>query len=61
MDLKRYMTPYNSKHGFVLDGTNISYHLPSYNPLKDAHLSNYFLNEKMRQHLESMGIISNDG
>ena len=55
------MTPFNSKHEFVLDGTNISYHLPSYNPLKDAHLSNYFLNEKMRQHLEGQGIISNDG
>jgi len=32
------------KPSFVLDGTQISYHLPVYNPLRDKHLCHFFLN-----------------
>lgn len=46
---------------FVLDGANVSYRLPAYNPLADQYLNNYFSNEFNRKHLKKIGIIDNQG
>ena len=52
---------YYNNNDFILDGTNITCHLPKYHSLRDKHLCNYYLNNKMRQHLEKMKIITTNG
>ena len=49
------------KPDFVLDGGNVSYRLPFYNPLTDSNLSSYFSNNYHKKHLEKVGIIDRNG
>ena len=57
---RRQVKRVKKKAGFNLDGMH---HIPEpkYNALKDSHLQSYFVNDRVRKHLQKMNLITREG
>ena len=57
---RRQVKRVKKKAGFDLNGMH---HIPEpkYNALKDSHLQSYFVNDRVRKHLQKMNLITREG